>query len=140
MGSVSFRQDYSSWLKKVGFNCELALVKKLNALAAKIKSLDPDVFIGHRLENISLDVLVHRMNDNNVVTWSALGRRNRRQWPYMINKSNSSYNNSLLIRDVFQGRLLCDIANEMGQSLTMKCQSWDLHEMYDVVCHKSILQ
>ena len=38
----------------------------------------------------------------------------------MINKSNSSYNNSLLIRDVFQGRLLCDIANEMGQSLTMR--------------------
>ena len=108
MGSVSFLPRLQQLAEKGGFQLRLALVKSINALAAKIKSLDPDVFIGHRLENISLDVLVHRMNDNNVVTWSALGRRNRRQWPYMINKSNSSYNNSLLIRDVFQGRLLCD--------------------------------
>lgn len=138
VGSVSFPPRLQQLAEKGGFQLRTCPSEKvlLNALAAKIKSLDPDVFIGHRLENISLDVLVHRMNDNNVVTWSALGRRNRRQWPYMINKSNSSYNNSLLIRDVFQGRLLCDIANEMGQSLTMKCQSWDLHEMYDVVCHK----
>ncbi|CAK9439383.1 uncharacterized protein LODBEIA_P35310 [Lodderomyces beijingensis] len=112
----------------------------LNAVAAKIKMLDPDVFIGHRMENISLDVLVHRMHENSVMTWSALGRRNRKQWPQSINNSNnnkkSSFNNNLLIREVFQGRLLCDIANEMGQSLTTKCQSWDLSEMYDVVCHK----
>lgn len=138
VGVVSFPPGLQQLADKEGFQLRTCPNEKvlLNALAAKIKSLDPDVYIGHRLENISLDVLVHRMNENKVMTWSALGRRSRKQWPYMINKHNSSYNNSLLVRDVFQGRLLCDIANEMGQSLTMKCQSWDLHEMYDVVCHK----
>ncbi|RCK58160.1 DNA polymerase alpha catalytic subunit A [Candida viswanathii] len=138
VGAVSFPPGLQQLADKEGFQLRTCPNEKvlLNALAAKIKSLDPDVYVGHRLENISLDVLVHRMNENKVMTWSALGRRSRKQWPYMINKNNSSYNNSLLVRDVFQGRLLCDIANEMGQSLTMKCQSWDLHEMYDVVCHK----
>ncbi|KAK6205518.1 DNA-directed DNA polymerase alpha [Scheffersomyces amazonensis] len=108
----------------------------LNFLAGYIKTLDPDVFIGHKLENISLDVLVQRMHDLQVYTWSTLGRRNRKSWPDRFNKS--SFNNNLLIREVFQGRLLCDIANELGQSLTTKCQSWELAEMYDIVCHKSI--
>lgn len=108
----------------------------LNCLAALVKNLDPDVFIGHRLENISLDVLVHRMYDLKVTTWSTFGRRNRKAWPDRFGRNNSGFNNNLQIREIFQGRLLCDIANEMGQSLTPKCQSWDLNEMYDVVCHK----
>lgn len=108
----------------------------LNCLAALVKNLDPDVFIGHRLENISLDVLVHRMYDLKVTTWSTFGRRNRKAWPDRFGRNNSGFNNNLQIREIFQGRLLCDIANEMGQSLTPKCQSWDLNEMYDIVCHK----
>ncbi|KAI3406179.2 POL1 [Candida oxycetoniae] len=143
VGSISFPPGVSQLAQKENFQLRMCPNEKvlLNAVAAKVKMLDPDVFIGHRLENISLDVLVHRMHDNQVMTWSAFGRRNRKQWPHLINKNNSnsnnsSYNNNLLIREVFQGRLLCDIANEMGQSLTTKCQSWDLAEMYDVVCNK----
>lgn len=109
----------------------------LNCFAAMIKSQDPDVFIGHRLENISLDVLVHRMYDLKVTTWSNLGRRNRKVWPDRFGKTSSGFNNNLQIREIFHGRLLCDIANELGQSLTPKCQSWDLVEMYDIVCHKT---
>ncbi|EGV60592.1 DNA-directed DNA polymerase alpha catalytic subunit pol1 [Yamadazyma tenuis] len=108
----------------------------LNCLSGMIKSQDPDIFIGHRLENISLDVLVHRMYDLKVSTWSNLGRRNRKAWPDRFGKGNGGFNNNLQIREVFHGRLLCDIANELGQSLTPKCQSWDLPEMYDIVCHK----
>ncbi|KAI5966943.1 POL1 [Candida pseudojiufengensis] len=139
VGSVSFPPGLNQLAQKDNFQLKLCPNEKvlLNALAAKIKTLDPDIFIGHRLENISLDVLVHRMHDNQVMTWSALGRRNRKQWPHLINNSKKGFNNNLLIREVFRGRLLCDIGNEMGQSLTMKCQSWDLPEMYDVVCHKS---
>ncbi|SGZ50084.1 CIC11C00000002055 [Sungouiella intermedia] len=107
----------------------------LGCLAALVKNADPDVLVGHRLENISLDVLVHRMHDLRVATWSAMGRRNRKAWPDKFGKGNG-FNNNLLIREIFQGRLLCDIANELGQSLTPKCQSWDLPEMYNVVCHK----
>lgn len=108
----------------------------LGCLAALVKNADPDVFIGHRLENISLDVVVHRMHDLKVGTWSAMGRRNRKAWPEKFGKGNG-FNNNLLIREIFQGRLLCDIANELGQSLTTKCQSWDLPEMYSVVCQKT---
>lgn len=108
----------------------------LNCAAALVKNIDPDVFLGHRMENISLEVLVHRMHDLKVTTWSTFGRRNRKAWPERFGRSsNSGSNNALLIREVFQGRLLCDIANELGQSITPKCQSWDLPEMYEVVCH-----
>ncbi|KAK6459207.1 DNA-directed DNA polymerase alpha [Scheffersomyces xylosifermentans] len=108
----------------------------LNCLTALVKTIDPDVFMGHRLENISLDVLVQRMFDNKVTTWSTFGRRNRKAWPERFGRNNGGFGNNLLIREIFQGRLMCDIANEMGQSLTAKCQSWDLPEMYEVVCKK----
>lgn len=107
----------------------------LNCLAGMIKTIDPDVFVGHKLENISLDVIVHRMHQLGVATWSTLGRRNRRAWPQNFGRS-SGFNNNIQLRLIFDGRLLCDIANEMGQSITPKCQSWDLAEMYEVACRK----
>lgn len=107
----------------------------LNCLSALIKSSDPDIFVGHKLENISLDVIVHRMHDLKIPTWSTLGRRNRKVWPSNFG-TRSAFANTMHIREIFQGRLLCDIANELGQSLTPKCQSWDLAEMYQVACTK----
>lgn len=137
-GATYFPPGLQQLGQKQGMNLKTLPNEKvlLNGLNAFIKSTDPDVFIGHRLENISLDVLVHRMYDLKVPTWSSLGRRNRKTWPDRFGRSSGGFNNSLQIREIFQGRLLCDIANEMGQSLTPKCQSWDLPEMYDVVCHK----
>jgi DNA polymerase (pol2) len=137
VGSVSAPPALQSMAQKQNFSLRIFPNEKvlLNCLTALIKNLDPDVFIGHRLENISLDVLVHRMYDLKVTTWSTFGRRNRKAWPDRFGRGSGAFNNRL-IREIFQGRLLCDIANEMGQSLTMKCQSWDLPEMYDVVCKK----
>ncbi|ODV85064.1 hypothetical protein CANARDRAFT_28783 [[Candida] arabinofermentans NRRL YB-2248] len=114
------------------FNNERTL---LNCLAAMVKKSDPDVFIGHRLENISLDIIMHRMYDLKVNTWSTFGRRNRKQFPDKFGRG-SGRNNVFYLREIFAGRLICDIANEMGQSLTTKCQSWDLPEMFEVVCKK----
>ncbi|CDK24331.1 unnamed protein product [Kuraishia capsulata CBS 1993] len=108
----------------------------LNYFCALVTRADPDVFVGHRLENISLDLLVHRLHEHKITTWSALGRRSRKAWPDRFGRIGGSGNNAFLIREVFHGRLLCDIANEMGQSLTGKCQSWDLPEMFQVVCRK----
>ncbi|KAH3687085.1 hypothetical protein WICPIJ_001934 [Wickerhamomyces pijperi] len=108
----------------------------LSCLAGIVKNLDPDVFIGHRLESVSLDILMHRMFDLKIPTFSTMGRRQRRQWPDKFGKGSNAYNSGFLIRDIFSGRLLCDISNELGQSLTPKCQSWELAEMYDVVCKK----
>lgn len=139
IGASGFPPGLQQAAQKQNFNLR-ALPNEasmLSCFAAMIKSLDPDVFVGHRLENISLDVLVHRMHDLKIPTWSAIGKRNRKAWPDKFGKGNG-FNKNLLIREVFQGRLLCDIANELGQSLTPKCQSWDLAEMFQVVCHKQL--
>lgn len=114
------------------FNNEKAL---LNYFCAMMKVNDPDVIIGHRLENVALDVLAHRAFELKVSTFSTLGRRVRKNWPEKFGKNNSNMS-QFYIREIFSGRLLCDISNEMGQSLTTKCQSWELSEMYQVTCQK----
>ena len=112
------------------FNNEKTL---LACFCAMVKVSDPDVIIGHRLESIFLDVLAHRVHSSKIPTFSSLGRRSRKEWPERFGKNNSNMNH-FLIREIFSGRLLCDISNEMGQSLTPKCQSWELPEMYQVTC------
>ncbi|VEU20432.1 DEKNAAC101331 [Brettanomyces naardenensis] len=112
------------------FNNERAL---LNCLAAVVKKADPDVLLGHKLENVTLDILMHRMYDLKVGTWSHFGRINRKQFPDKFGR-HSGRNNIFYLREIMQGRLICDIANELGQSLTPKCQSWELSEMYELYC------
>ncbi|QLG70353.1 hypothetical protein HG535_0A02920 [Zygotorulaspora mrakii] len=119
------------------FNNEKSL---LSCFCAILKVSDPDVIIGHRLESIYLDLLAHRLHDLAIPTFNALGRRARKVWPDRFGRSNSGMNH-IYIRELVAGRLICDIANDMGQSLTPKCQSWDLAEMYQVSCgvdHKSL--
>lgn len=105
----------------------------LACFCAMIKIADPDVLIGHRLESVYLDVLMHRMHDLNIPTFSSLGRRVRKAWPDKFGKSHSGMNH-FFIKEILAGRLICDIGNEMGQSLTPKCQNWDLAEMYQIAC------
>ncbi|SCU82972.1 LADA_0C08966g1_1 [Lachancea dasiensis] len=106
----------------------------LSCFCAMMKSSDPDVIIGHRLENTALDIIAHRCFELKIPMFSCLGRRARKVWPDKFGRNPSM--NQFYIRDLFAGRLLCDISNEMGQSLTPKCQSWDLPEMYQVTCQK----
>lgn len=112
------------------FNNEKLL---LSCFCAMLKLSDPDVIIGHRLGSVYLDVLAHRLHDLNIPTFNALGRRARKQWPERFGKNNSNMNH-FYVQELMSGRLVCDIANEMGQSLTPKCQSWDLAEMYQITC------
>ena len=119
------------------FNNEKTL---LACFCAMMKTSDPDVLIGHRLDSVYLDVLAHRLHDLSVPTFSSLGRRSRKDWPDRFGKGHTNMNH-FFIRDIVAGRLICDIGNEMGQSLTPKCQSWDLSEMYQVTCqqeHKAL--
>lgn len=107
----------------------------LNCLVGLVKKYDPDVFVGHRLEGVTLDILLHRMKDLNIQQWSNMGRRAKKQFNEKFNRSNGRYN-SFIIREMLAGRLLCDISNDMGQSLTPKCQNWELSEMHEVVCRE----
>lgn len=115
----------------------------ISCLSALLKRYDPDFFIGHNLESSALDILMHRMHLLKVPTWSHFGRRNRKAWPERLFRGNDSLGNLFMnnqkLKEVFQGRLVCDILNELGKSVTPKCQSWDLAEMYDVVCKKKLV-
>lgn len=112
------------------FNNEKTL---LACFCAMMKLIDPDVLVGHRLESMALDVIAHRVYEKNIPTFSSLGRRVRKNWPDRFGNANANMNH-FFVREIMAGRLICDIANEMGQSLTPKCQSWDLAEMYKVAC------
>ncbi|SCU86167.1 LAMI_0D00716g1_1 [Lachancea mirantina] len=114
------------------FNNEKAL---LSCFCAMMKASDADVLLGHRLENLSLDIIMHRLFELKIPTFSSLGRRGRKSWPDRFGRNNSN-STQFLNRDILSGRLLCDISNEMGQSLTPKCQNWELPEMYFVACQK----
>lgn len=138
VGLQLINHDLDARAKKTGFTLRTLPNEKvlLNQFAAIIKGLDPDVFIGHRLETVALDVIVHRMHHHKVPTWSALGRRNRKLWPDRFTRFNGKQLAAIANREIFQGRMLCDVANELGISLTPKCQLWDMPEMYQVVCQK----
>ncbi|GMM32796.1 DNA-directed DNA polymerase alpha catalytic subunit [Saccharomycopsis crataegensis] len=141
----SFPPGLDKASKKLGLNVRTFPTEKtlINCLCALIKNHDPDFFVGHNLESSSLDILIHRMHELKVPTWSNFGRRNRKVWPERLtrmsrNNSGNSLMNNMKLKEIFQGRLICDISNELGKSVTLKCQSWELSEMYDLVCKKKL--
>lgn len=129
-------KDLEARAKKTKFNLRTFPNEKalLNVMVALIKNADPDVFIGYNLLQEIIEVLTHRLRHHNVTLWSALGRRNRRLWPQRFGGNSKS--TLMQTTEVFAGRLLCDIAGDLGRSLSTKCTLWELSEMYRVVCGK----
>lgn len=110
-------------------NEETMLAEFLN----RIQHFDPDVLIGHSLENIHFNILAHRLKEKNIQGWSRLGRIRQSHWPSSFSKAGSMY----WQRNVVAGRLMCDISNTFGKSLTLKCNSWTLTEMCDVYLNQA---
>lgn len=106
---------------------ERGLLSMFLALLAKA---DPDVLMGHRLDDVDYSLLLSRMRDRKTPGWHRIGRLKRSDWPKNIGKGGGSF---FLERQLASGRLLCDLANDMGKSLMTKCQSWSLDEMVDLV-------
>lgn len=97
----------------------------LASFIARIGRLDPDVIVGHDLEDRHLNLLVHALKINNTQYWSKISRLRQTSVP----KHFGGRNEKFVIRSMMKGRLLCDLNNEMGQSLTSKCDTWGLSEM-----------
>ncbi|KAL1311239.1 hypothetical protein AAFC00_001429 [Neodothiora populina] len=106
---------------------EGALLSMFLALLAKA---DPDVLMGHRLDDVDYSLLLSRMRDRKTPGWHRIGRLKRVDWPKNIGKGGGSF---YVERQLAAGRLLCDLANDMGKSLMTKCQSWSLDEMVDLI-------
>ncbi|KAF1983689.1 DNA polymeras-like protein alpha catalytic subunit [Aulographum hederae CBS 113979] len=113
---------------------EQGLLSKFIAILAK---MDPDVLIGHRLDDVDYSVLLHRMRERRTPGWHRIGRLRRSEWPKNSGKGTSSF---FAERNLAAGRLLCDLANDLGKSLMTKCQSWSLNEMCELVLGKEYVR
>ncbi|PWW75473.1 hypothetical protein C7212DRAFT_296240 [Tuber magnatum] len=102
----------------------------LSTFLAKLHQIDPDVLVGHQLEGVDYGILLHRMKERMTTNWHQLGRMKRSTWPQYGGRMAGSF---FAERQLVSGRLICDLANELGKSLTTQCQSWSLTEMCDLI-------
>lgn len=106
----------------------------LSFFLAHLQRIDPDVLIGHRLEDLDYSILLNRLRERKTPGWHRIGRLRRSEWPKNIGKGGGSF---FTERQLVAGRLLCDLGNDMGKSLMTKCQSWSLSEMCEIVLGKA---
>lgn len=109
---------------------ESALLSKFMAIFAM---MDPDVLMGHKLDDVDFSILLNRMRERKTPGWHRIGRLRRSDWPKTMGKGGGSF---FAERQLSAGRLLCDLANDLGKSLMSKCQSWSLDEMVELVLGK----
>ncbi|MCJ1383406.1 DNA-directed DNA polymerase alpha catalytic subunit pol1 [Xylographa soralifera] len=110
----------------------------LSRFLALLEKMDPDVLMGHQLQDVDYPILLSRMRERKTPGWHRIGRLRRSEWPRNIGKGGNSF---FAERQLVSGRLLCDIANDMGKSLMTKCQSWNLTEMCELyLCNGNIRQ
>lgn len=102
----------------------------LSVFLAKLQQIDPDVLMGHQLENVDYPILLHRMKEKKTPNWSRIGRLKRSTWPSGGGRFAGSF---FIERQLAAGRLICDLANDLGKSLMTQCQSWSLTEICDVI-------
>ncbi|KAL8993554.1 MAG: hypothetical protein Q9169_006262 [Polycauliona sp. 2 TL-2023] len=98
----------------------------LSKFVALLERTDPDVLMGHQLQDVDYPILLSRMRERKTPGWHRIGRMKRGEWPKNMGKGGSSF---FAERQLISGRLICDIANDMGKSLMTKCQSWSMTEM-----------
>ena len=101
----------------------------LSHFLALLEKMDPDVLMGHQLQDVDYPILLSRMRERKTPGWHRIGRLRRSDWPKNMGKGGGSF---FAERQLVSGRLLCDVANDMGKSLMTKCQSWSITEMCDL--------
>lgn len=84
----------------------------LSVFLAKLAQVDPDVLMGHQLEGVDYPILLSRMRERNTPGWHKIGRMKRSAWPKNMGKLGGSF---WAERQLVSGRLLCDLANDMGK-------------------------
>lgn len=94
----------------------IMLEKTENMLLAKFLALleraDPDVLMGHQLQDVDYPILLSRLRERKTPGWHRIGRLRRHDWPKNIGKGGASF---FAERQLVSGRLICDVANDMGK-------------------------
>jgi DNA polymerase alpha subunit A len=81
-------------------------VAMLNLLMTLIKKYDPDVLLGHNILGFDLDVIMHRMAQLNVKSWSKLGRLKLSRFPRAYQKGAAA--GAKNFQRLSPGRLILD--------------------------------
>ena len=84
----------------------------LSKFFALLEKFDPDVMMGHQLQDVDYPILLSRMRERQTPGWHRVGRMKRNDWPKNLGKGGGSF---FAERQLVSGRLLCDVANEMGK-------------------------
>lgn len=87
----------------------------LSKFLALFEKMDPDVIMGHQLQDVDLGILLSRMREKKTPGWHRIGRLRRGDWPKHFNKGG----NFFAERQLIAGRLMCDIANDMGKVILL---------------------
>lgn len=101
----------------------------LSKFLALFERKDPDVLLGHNLQEVDYSTLLSRLREKKTPGWHRIGRLKRVEWPKTFGKTGSGFFSE---RQILAGRLMCDLANDMGKSLMTKCQQWSLTEMCEL--------
>ena len=81
----------------------------LSKFLALFERMDPDVIMGHQLQEVDLSILLNRMKEKKTPGWHRIGRLKRGEWPKNPSRGFLSE------RHLISGRLMCDLANDMGK-------------------------
>ncbi len=85
----------------------------LSLFLANLQKVDPDVLMGHRLEDLDYSILLSRLRERKTPGWHRIGRLRRSEWPKNMGKGGGSF---YAERQLVAGRLLCDLANDQGKA------------------------
>ena len=110
----SFPVGFESTCKKQRGTIMLASNEQLllSKFFAILERFDPDVLMGHQLQEVDYPILLSRMRERKTPSWHRIGRLRRAEWPRNIGKGGNAF---FAERQLVAGRLLCDIANDMGK-------------------------
>ncbi|KAJ5907585.1 hypothetical protein N7495_000267 [Penicillium taxi] len=85
----------------------------LSKFLALFEKMDPDVIMGHQLQDVDLGILLSRLRENKTPGWHRIGRLRRGEWPKNLNRGGGGF---FAERQLIAGRLMCDVANDMGKA------------------------
>lgn len=83
----------------------------LSKFLALFEKMDPDILMGHQLQEVDLGILLSRMKEKKTPGWHRVGRLKRGEWPKNFNRGGGFFAD----RHLIAGRLMCDLANDMGK-------------------------
>ena len=80
----------------------------LSKFLALFERMDPDIIMGHQLQEVDLGILLSRMKEKKTPGWSRVGRLKRTEWPKNFNRGGGFFAD----RHLIGGRMMCDLTSD----------------------------